>query len=746
METNTFGNTIGTLDIIVLSCFLVVNVVLGFISRKKCWDVKETVFGKTSKFSNFTLVTTLCATMIEPTFVINNVQQINIKGLPILIMSLVMYPAMYFIITFWLVPRVAVTNMSFSWYEYIGEIYGTPIRVIYSLCNLILSIGWIAELLFTMSTIIHVVLGCPLEFAKIIGIFCGIILIFYSAYGGLRAVTITDIFQFFLFFTIIVALSFSFWVHSPEQVHINFGNLFDGNNPKMTWKACFGSFEITIATLSFWFLRLIPDFPQEIYQRCYASKSLKLSIKNMLLASILFLIFAGVVDFIALQIMASNNNLKINEVIPFFVNSFSSPGVRGLFCAAILSISISTIDSCLNASAIVLGNDVLVPLRKISLSSALIRRLTFVVGFAAMAMSYFAKSIFDILQSVGELVFPVNCFTFLAIILGVRTHKNVIYISMFTGIAPIIIYHMCGFSNYGFFLGAAGNFFGFLISHLIWKKYFRSNDPNMYYNKKDSFKRLKDFEYDDDLMSYTEYKLKSGEWKEDLEETLKKQNEENENAELQKRFHAIVKERMRSVVEEYDREKAEDEAYNRSLQEKKAQDYDLSIYKEKDATKDFYELKDLPETCAAYGIVKKAGHKMCRQDILNQYINESWQWKRNHPEDLNGPNNIYNDSIPVPEKIFGIKIMPKKEEKNEDPMQNITVDDFVDLRKRFKKAVKEKMEEMGLKYVPDIEDELELMKNEQENEQKIVKKYKELWLEEIRKEQEEEKKNKKKKK
>ena len=56
------------------------------------------------------------------------------------------------------------------------------------------------------------------------------------------------------------------------------------------------------------------------------------------------------------------------------------------------------------------------------------------------------------------------------------------------------------------------------------------------------------------------------------------------------------------------------------------------------------------------------------------------------------------------------------------------------------------MEEMGLKYVPDIEDERELTKKEQENEQKIVKKYKELWLEEIRKEQEDEKKNKKKKK
>ena len=48
----------------------------------------------------------------------------------------------------------------------------------------------------------------------------------------------------------------------------------------------------------------------------------------------------------------------------------------------------------------------------------------------------------------------------------------------------------------------------------------------MYYNKKDSFKRLKDFEYDDDLMSYTEYKLKSGEWKEDLEGDFKEKGKE----------------------------------------------------------------------------------------------------------------------------------------------------------------------------------------------------------------------------
>ena len=57
METNIIGNSIGSLDILVLSCFLVATIILGLISRRKCWDNKEAVFGKTSNFSDFTLVT-----------------------------------------------------------------------------------------------------------------------------------------------------------------------------------------------------------------------------------------------------------------------------------------------------------------------------------------------------------------------------------------------------------------------------------------------------------------------------------------------------------------------------------------------------------------------------------------------------------------------------------------------------------------------------------------------------------------
>ena len=185
----------GVFDILFISLFIFVNVFFAFIGRKNSSDICEIVFGKKSKFSDFVIIITLSATMIEPTTVINNVQQINIKGLPIVIMSLFFYPAMYFIITFFLVPRIVVTEMAFSWYEYIGKIYGKTIRIIYAMCEIILSVGWVAELFFTVSVIIGICLNCDIVMAKIIGAFLALILTVYSSFGGLRAVTITDIYK-----------------------------------------------------------------------------------------------------------------------------------------------------------------------------------------------------------------------------------------------------------------------------------------------------------------------------------------------------------------------------------------------------------------------------------------------------------------------------------------------------------------------------------------------------------------------
>ena len=525
MEVNTIGNSIGTLDILVLSCFLVANVILGIFSRNKCWDINETVFGKKSKFSNIVLMTSMSATIVDATLLTSDIQQINIKGLPIIIVCIIMYPAMYFIISFFMIDRIVFTKMAFSWYEYIGEKYGNIIRVIFAICNVLLYIGDVAALFLMMNDAFILIFNCSAMISKTVASFAAIILIFYSSFGGLRAVTITDIFQFIVFFVVVIFIALYFWVSNP-QMHSNFINLFNGSNPKLTWSACFGSPEVAIATLSYWAAHIIPDFPEALYQRCYASKSLKKAKKNMFLASVILLIFSAVTCFIALQVMATNDKLELEQVLPFFVDKLSLPGLKGLFCAAILAMAISTADSELNASAIVFANDIWQPLKNCNLTPSLIRKTSLILGFIALVFSFYFTNVLDVFMTIIEYTTPLNSFSFLAIVFGLKTSKNVIYISMVTGITPVLIYHFLGYEDYACILGLLGNLLGLVISHLIWKKWFRSDDPNMYYNKKDSFKRLKDFEYDDDLMSYTEYKLKSGEWKEDLEEAFKKQKEE----------------------------------------------------------------------------------------------------------------------------------------------------------------------------------------------------------------------------
>ena len=162
METNTVINTMGVLDIFFISVFLVGNIFLGILSRNRCWDIKEVVFGKNSKFNDLTLVVSLSATLISAEMFLSNIQQINVQGLPIIIEICIMYPILGLLETFLLVPRIVVTRMAFSWFEYINKIYGRFLSVFFACCHLIVWIGFIIALLISMDTILQVVFNCSL--------------------------------------------------------------------------------------------------------------------------------------------------------------------------------------------------------------------------------------------------------------------------------------------------------------------------------------------------------------------------------------------------------------------------------------------------------------------------------------------------------------------------------------------------------------------------------------------------------
>ena len=97
--------------------------------------------------------------------------------------------------------------------------------------------------------------------------------------------------------------------------------------------------------------------------------------------------------------MATNDKLELEQVLPFFVDKLSLPGLKGLFCAAILAMAISTADSELNASAIVFANDIWQPLKNCNLTPSLIRKTSLILGFIALVFSFYFTNVLDVFMT-----------------------------------------------------------------------------------------------------------------------------------------------------------------------------------------------------------------------------------------------------------------------------------------------------------------------------------------------------------
>ena len=142
METNTVINTMGVLDIFFISVFLVANIVLGILNRNKCWDVKEVVFGKNSKFTDLTLLCTFAASICSTGAILQAIEEPFISGLSVTITCLIMFPLSFFLSAIFILPRIPNTHKTLTWYEYVGKRFDSnALRMILSLCEIIVFTG-----------------------------------------------------------------------------------------------------------------------------------------------------------------------------------------------------------------------------------------------------------------------------------------------------------------------------------------------------------------------------------------------------------------------------------------------------------------------------------------------------------------------------------------------------------------------------------------------------------------------------
>lgn len=217
---------------------------------------------------------------------------------------------------------------------------------------------WIAAQFVALAFLFQAVFGISIEYGIVLG---ATIVVVYTYFGGMWAVSYTDMLQSILIFVGLIILLINvldqtggispLFADRPE----GFFDIFPENSLEK-WSEY-------IALLMAFIIGAIPV--QEVYQRVFSAKSEKASVNGLYLGAILLVIIPIIPLIIGLA--AANLHPELMEIdkgqnlIPAMVSEFASMPIQVLFYGALISALLSTCSGAMLAPATIIGENLLKP-------------------------------------------------------------------------------------------------------------------------------------------------------------------------------------------------------------------------------------------------------------------------------------------------------------------------------------------------------------------------------------------------
>lgn len=298
-----------------------------------------------------------------------------------------------------------------SAYEYLEKRFDRRVRLLASFLFMLWRTFWMATALYVPSKVLAVITGFDLYLLILI---TGVVVTFYSAGGGMRAVMWTDVVQFgFLvggLFIILVLAGFQ----SPEGYRGILSNAAQGGlfKPFFPFDPALFSPDptIRITLLSSWigtFTAFIARYgaDQMVVQRYFTARSLNAAKTGFHLsyaAAILALVclaFLGFAMYDHAARLSLSGTLGTNP-LPYLVSFFKAlpPGATGLLVAGLLAATMSSMDSCINSCCAAVVIDFF-PSR-----TDLSTRLTVLFGSAATLMAMTVGHLGSIFEIANKII------------------------------------------------------------------------------------------------------------------------------------------------------------------------------------------------------------------------------------------------------------------------------------------------------------------------------------------------------
>ena len=187
------------------------------------------------------------------------------------------------------------------------------------------------------------------------------IVVLYAAFGGIRAVTFTDVLQFLTFLVFIPMLTLIVWrnLKDPDKVlHVL------TTNPNFSFKHVLQWNWETLSMLGLTLYFTLPTFRPTPFQRIVMARDVYQAKDSFTYASNFRLLTILLLTLIGILLLADNPMLNPKNLVDYFINRYAYPGIKGLIAVGIVAMAMSTADSILNTVTVLVINDIIKPLQK----------------------------------------------------------------------------------------------------------------------------------------------------------------------------------------------------------------------------------------------------------------------------------------------------------------------------------------------------------------------------------------------
>jgi Na+/proline symporter/signal transduction histidine kinase len=423
------------IDSIIFISFLVVNIFLGLFSSRGIKTIKEYAVGNRN-FSTATIAATIVATWISGEFFFSNAAEIYRGGFVYLIAAMGDIVCIL-IVGLFFAPRMGEFLGKVSISDAMGSLYGKKVRVITAISGFIGIGGMIAVQLKIAGLTFEYALGLP----SIYGILsAGFIITLYSSLGGIKSVTFTDVIQFFTFSVVIPLIAYIL-LQSIENTSsivdvltkndlFDYKNVFDFSQPNQ------------LHYLSLLFCFAIPAFNPAIFQRIAMAKNIKQVHNSFMISAVVCFCLLVIISWISILVLSLNPNIEPDDVIKHIIYDYSSVGTRGLILAGIMAMIMSTADSYINSTSVIIVHDFCKPLgiKLVKDELLLARIMSLLIGVFSVIFSLIDSNIIELLILSYSFYMPIVSVPFIMALFGFRSTEKSVILGMIAGISTVLIW------------------------------------------------------------------------------------------------------------------------------------------------------------------------------------------------------------------------------------------------------------------------------------------------------------------